>query len=489
MGALPELTARLFGEVMALFAAGVLHPLPYRAFPAERAEDAFRYMQQARQIGKVLVTYPSGTPAPTRGVARAEALALDPHGAYLVVGGTGGLGFASARWMVEHGARRLTLASRSGELAAAAREEVTRWRDTLGVTVDVVSCDVTDAAAVDAMVAAIVRRAHPLKGVLHSAMSIDDGLVRNLDDARMTAVLAPKVAGAWNLHRATRGLPLDLFVVYSSATTYLGNPGQSNYVAANAFLEALVEHRRAAGLPATFMAWGPLEDVGFLARNADTREALQSRIGGASITSDEAMAALERVLVAGAAGEAVVRLDWHAVARGMPAAKARRYALLQSQAKGGDARDGGTQLREEVLALPRDEAIALVARTLQAQIARILHMTPDRIALDKSVLDMGMDSLMGMELGLAVEEAFEVKLSVMAIAEGASVTTLAGRIVDSIGASADAGSDAASAADAAQEVVAALAVKHAIDGEARAMLDAQPAPVAEQVSPSLEVAR
>ncbi|NTX23888.1 SDR family NAD(P)-dependent oxidoreductase, partial [Burkholderia cepacia] len=488
MGALPELTERLFGEVMALFAAGVLHPLPYRAFPAERAEDAFRYMQQARQIGKVLVTYPSGTPAPTRGVTRVGSLTLDPHGTYLVVGGTGGLGFASARWMVGRGARRLTLASRSGELAGAAREEVERWRATLGVTVDVVSCDVTDAAAVDAMIAAIARRGSPLKGVLHSAMSIDDGLVRNLDDARMAAVLAPKVAGAWNLHRATRALPLDLFVVYSSATTYLGNPGQSNYVAANTFLEALVEHRRAAGLSGTFMAWGPLEDVGFLARHADTREALQSRIGGASITSDEAMAALERALVAGAAGEAVVRLDWHAVARGMPAAKARRYSLLQSHAKGGDARDGGPQLREEVLALPRDEAIALVARTLQAQIARILHMTPDRIALDKSVLDMGMDSLMGMELGLAVEEAFEVKLSVMAIAEGASVTTLAGRIVDSIGASADA-SDAGAATDAAQEAVAALAAKHAIEGEARAMLDTRAAPVAGQVSPTLEVAR
>ncbi|MGT0191963.1 SDR family NAD(P)-dependent oxidoreductase [Burkholderia pyrrocinia] len=487
MGALPELTARLFGEVMELFAAASLHPLPYRAFPAERAEDAFRYMQQARQIGKVLVTYPSGTPAPTRGVTGAGSLALDPHGAYLVVGGTGGLGFASARWMVERGARRLTLASRSGELAAAARDEVERWHAMLGVTVDVVSCDVTDAAAVDAMIAAIVRRDTPLKGVLHSAMSIDDGLVRNLDDARMAAVLAPKVAGAWNLHRAMRALPLDLFVVYSSATTYLGNPGQSNYVAANSFLEALVEHRRAAGLPGTFMAWGPLEDVGFLARHADTREALQSRIGGASITSDEAMVALERALVAGVAGEAVVRLDWHAVARGMPAAKARRYSLLQSHANGGDARDGGTQLREEVLALARDEAIALVAGTLQAQIARILHMTPDRIALDKSVLDMGMDSLMGMELGLAVEEAFEVKLSVMAIAEGASVTTLAGRIVDSIGASADV--DAVSATDTVQEAVAALAAKHAIEGEARAMLDSRPALVAGDASSTLEVAR
>ncbi len=469
MGARPDLTARLFGEVMHLFAEGVLHPLPYRAFPAEHAEDAFRYMQQARQIGKVLVTYPSGTPAPTRGVAAPAPLALDPHGAYLVIGGTGGLGFASARWMIERGARHLTLASRSGELAPAARDEVAGWRATLGATIDVVACDVTDAGAVDAVIAQIGARGTPLKGVLHSAMHIDDGLVRNLDNERLAAVLAPKVAGAWNLHRATRDLALDWFVVYSSATTYLGNPGQASYVAANSFLEALVEHRRDAGLPGTFMAWGPLEDVGFLARNADTREALQARIGGASITSDEALAALERTLVAGAAGEAVVRLDWHAVARGMPAAKARRYSLLQARAAGGDTRDGGGQLREQVLALPRDEAVLLVAETLQTQIARILHMTPDRIALDKSVLDMGMDSLMGMELGLAVEEAFEVKLSVMAIAEGATVLMLAGRIVDSIAAASEPGG--ASAEAAARDEVAALAAKHALDGEARSLLD------------------
>ncbi|TCW78931.1 beta-ketoacyl synthase [Burkholderia sp. SRS-46] len=473
MGALPELTARVFGEVMKLFAAGALHPLPYRVFPAERAEGAFRYMQQARQIGKVLVIYPSGTPAPKLGVAAPGPLVLDSHGAYLVVGGTGGLGFASARWMVERGARHVTLASRSGILMGAALDEAVRWRDTLGVTVDVVACDVTNEAAVDAMVAAIAARGTPLKGVLHSAMSIDDGLVRNLDDARFAAVLAPKVAGAWNLHRATRALKVDWFVVYSSATTYLGNPGQSNYVAANSFLEALIEHRRAAGLPGTFMAWGPVEDVGFLARHANTREALQTRIGGASITSDEAMVALEHVLVTGAAGEAVARLDWHAVARGMPATKARRYALLQIHAGGGDTGDGGGRLREDVLGLMRDNAVALVAQTLQGQIARILHMTPERIAIDRSVLDMGMDSLMGMELGLAVEEAFDVKLSVMAIAEGVTVTTLAGRIVDSIVASADGGGEPAEGVT--NEAVAALAEKHALDGDAQALLDVAPA--------------
>ncbi|WP_091996953.1 type I polyketide synthase [Paraburkholderia lycopersici] len=471
MGVLPELTTRLFDEVMALFMSGVLHPLPYRAFPAARAEEAFRYMQQARQIGKVLVTYPSGTPAPTRGVAQ-PSLRLDPQAAYLIVGGTGGLGYASARWMIARGARHLTLASRGGTLDAAKQQELERMRAEQGVTVTVASCDVTDAAALERLVASIEARGTPLKGVLHSAMRIDDGLLRNLDDARMLAVLEPKVAGAWNLHRATRRCSLDFFVLYSSATTYLGNPGQGAYVAANSFLEALVAHRRAAALPATFMAWGPIEDVGFLARNSVTREALQARIGGASITSDEAMTALERALANGATGEAVVRLDWAAVARGMPAAQARRYMVLQGvSATEATSEDGA--LLEQLRALPRTEAVAAVETALRGHIARILHMSPERVALDCPVLDLGMDSLMGMELGMAVEESFGVKLSIMAIAEGATVHTLAVRIVDML--DDDSGESATGARDAANganEAVAALAARHALDeNEARALLE------------------
>ncbi|WP_420978763.1 SDR family NAD(P)-dependent oxidoreductase [Burkholderia gladioli] len=484
MGVLPELTARLFGEVMQLFADGTLHPLPYRAFPAERAEDAFRYMQQARQIGKVLVTYPLGTPAPTHGLAEAPRLALDAGAAYLVIGGTGGLGFATARRLVERGARHLSLASRGGVLGEAAAAEVARWRDTLGVTVEVAACDVSDARAVTALVERIVARGTPLKGVLHSAMQIDDGLVRNLDDARFAAVLAPKVAGAWNLHRATRGMALDWFVLYSSATTYLGNPGQASYVAANSFLEALVAHRRAAGLPASFMAWGPLEDVGFLARHDGTREALQARIGGAAIRSAEALDALERVLLEGGAGEAVVRIDWQALSRGMPAAGARRYAQMQTRAGSDASRDGGDKLRGQVAALPREEAVALVSESLRAQIARILHMTADRIALDKSVLEMGMDSLMGMELGLAVEEVFEVKLSVMAIADGATVQSLAGRIVDSIAAA-----EANAGSGGERDEVAALAARHGLDSEAKAVLKvAANDPAVEAVAAAEQVA-
>jgi acyl transferase domain-containing protein/acyl carrier protein len=466
MSALPDLTARLFKQVMQLFADGVLHPLPYRAFPAERVEEAFRHMQQARQIGKILVTYPDGTPSPARSGAAADTLRLDPAAAYLIVGGTGGLGFATARWMMSRGARHLTLASRSGTLAPELEQEAAQWCDANGTQVHTAACDVTDAAALDALLADIAQRGTPLKGVLHSAMVIDDGLVRNLDDERFAAVLAPKLAGAWNLHRATRDTKLDFFVVYSSATTFLGNPGQSSYVAANSFLEALIAQRRTAGMPGTYMAWGPLDDVGFLARHAETREALQARIGGLSITSAEALAALERALLAMNAGEAVVRLDWQALSLGMPAARARRYTELHARGSHEPARQGGVQMREQIAGLPFAHALHVVEETLQAQIARILHMSPEKIGTGRSILDMGMDSLMGMELGMAVEESFQVKLSIMTMAEGATVHSLAQRIVESIQIQDEAAEPSGVAAQ-----VAAVAAQHALDVGAQALAD------------------
>ncbi|MGN4225641.1 acyl carrier protein, partial [Burkholderia gladioli] len=219
-------------------------------------------------------------------------------------------------------------------------------------------------------------------------------------------------------------------------------------------------------------------------RHDGTREALQARIGGAAIRSAEALDALERVLLEGGAGEAVVRIDWQALSRGMPAAGARRYAQMRTRAGSDASRDGGDKLRGQVAALPREEAVALVSESLRAQIARILHMTADRIALDKSVLEMGMDSLMGMELGLAVEEVFEVKLSVMAIADGATVQSLAGRIVDSIAAA-----EANAGLGGERDEVAALAARHGLDSEAKAVLKvAANDPAVEAVAAAEQVA-
>jgi NADP-dependent 3-hydroxy acid dehydrogenase YdfG/acyl carrier protein len=441
---------------MQLFDDGALHPLPYRAFAAEHAEEAFRYMQQARQIGKILISYPNGVPAP-RSTGRL-ALQLDPRAAYLVAGGTSGLGFATAQWLAARGARQLVLVSRRGALADGLEPALLELNEQ-GVDVTIESCDITDAADVDALIARIARRGAPLKGVIHSAMVIDDGLVANLTDARFAQVLAPKVAGAWNLHRATSNAKLDFFVVYSSATTFLGNPGQASYVAANAFLESLVTLRRQCALPATFMAWGPLADVGFLARNDDTLEALQARIGASPITSDDAMTALERALVDDVAGEAVFRLDWNAISRVMPTAHAPRYSELPKQA-GHDPRNASTsQLRGQIAELPPAASVRLVEETLQAQMARILHLPAEKIDVNCSVLELGLDSLMGMELGMAIEECFEVKLSVMTLAQGATVHSLAEKIVQAIIGDEPDGNAHADA----QQQMAALAMRHAVD--------------------------
>jgi len=453
----PELTAQLFGEVLDLIADGTLHALPYRVFPAERAEDAFRYMQQARQIGKILLSFRAGVPAPQ--AAPAGTLRLEPRATYLVVGGTSGLGFATAAWLVEKGARHVVLASRSATLAPELAAQARRWTEEMGVTLTLSSCDVTDAAAVTRLVEKIDGASTPLKGVVHSALSIADGLIANLDDERMRGVMAPKVAGAWNLHRATAGRALDFFVVYSSATTFLGNPGQSNYVAANAFLESLVRLRRASGLPACFMAWGPIDDVGFLARNRQTRDALEARIGGRSITSREAMSALEHVLLAGTAGEAVAWLDWDAIAKVIPSARSDRYVEMRGRDQRDVQRAEGGSLREDILGLTPDEAQAVVAEALRAEVARILNMTAAKIDPDRSVLELGMDSLMGMELRMAVEECFQVKLSVMMLAQGATVSSIARRIVELI--QSDARPERPDAE--MEEQVAALAAAHAVE--------------------------
>ncbi|MGF6903710.1 SDR family NAD(P)-dependent oxidoreductase [Paraburkholderia sp. GAS348] len=479
MSALPQLAARLFDEIMDLVAQGALHPLPYRTFAAEHAGDAFRYMQQAKQVGKILLTFDAGVPPPQ--TAPATPLRLDPHAAYLVVGGTSGLGFATARWFVEKGARHLVLASRTAKLAPELTTEVQYWTDELGVAVTLASCDVTDAAAVAQLIERTDKAVAPLKGVVHSALSISDGLVANLDDARMRTVMAPKVAGAWNLHQATRGLSLDFFVVYSSATTFLGNPGQSNYVAANAFLESLVLLRRAAGQPACFMAWGPIDDVGFLSRNRETRDALEARIGGRSITSGEAMAALERVLVAQRAGEAVVWLEWEAITRVIPSARSERYIEMRKRESNDAQRAEGPGLREDVLALTVTEAQQLVAEALRAEIGRILNLSTAKIELDRSILDMGMDSLMGMELRMAIEECFQVKLSVMMLTEGVTVNSLAQRIVELIRGD---GQDSSQKSELEQQV-SALAATHAVEVSAddvREMADRAMQPSRKQAS-------
>ncbi|WP_251865917.1 type I polyketide synthase [Achromobacter sp. Marseille-Q4962] len=424
----PGLARRLYGEMMELFREGALRPLPHCVFEARDVVDAFRHMQQARQIGKIVVTYRRGLPPPAQ-TSAGVPLRLRADGCYLVSGGLSGFGLRTAQWLADKGARRLALVGRSGPASDEARQAVQALRDQ-GVRVWAEACDVADRAALSSLLDRLRGEAGPLCGVVHAAAVIEDGLARNASADAIARVLAPKMLGAGLLDELTREQPLELFVLFSSATTLFGNPGQSAYVAANAWMEALARRRLEQGLPATCVGWGPIADAGYLARNADVRDALSRRMGAAPLAAESALAALEDMLLARASGLGVMTLDWPALARHLPAAAAPRYAALA--ARGGGAQSAAQEaggLLEELASLDDDALAARIVEVLRHEVGEILRTPPDKIDPSRSLYDIGLDSLMGVELVVALEARFGIRLPVMALSESPTLEKLAARLM------------------------------------------------------------
>ncbi len=422
----PELACETFAELMALAAEGVVSPLPYRLFAAADAVEAFRYMQQSRHIGKIVLGFADGVSAPA--AVRRRKLVLAPGATYLVTGGLGGFGMKTAHWLVSKGARNLVLVSRAGAASLEAKAAVADL-EALGARVHAAACDVTDRLALAKLLEAVSAMMPPLRGVVHAASVIEDGLAANLSTEQIRRVLAPKILGASHLDRLTRGKPLDFFVLYSSATTLFGNPGQASYVAANCFLEGLARSRRAEGLPATCIAWGPIGDVGYLARHPAVKESLLARMGSVAIESDAALSVLEQAILENDSGAGVLEFSWRSLRRHLPTAGAPRFEELGTQS---DEIPANGDRRRELKALAREmsaeELLALVGEVLRREVGEILRIPPDRLEARQPLRELGMDSLMGMELLTAVEEQFGVNLQVMALSEGPSIEALVERI-------------------------------------------------------------
>lgn len=425
------LAGRLFREMVELFREGHLRPLPYRRFEHEEAVQAFRLMQQSGHIGKIVVGAP---PAEARRVPdSAKPFALSADATYLVAGGLGGFGLETARWLVERGARHLLLLGRSGAAGEAARQGVESLQ-AAGAEVVVEACDLADAAAVEAVVARAAERMPPLRGLLHTAMVLDDGLIANLDAERFDRVLRPKVEGAWNLHRATRGLTLDFFVLYSSATTTVGNPGQANYVAANAYLESLARQRRAEGLPGLAVAWGAIGDAGYLARHAEVSESLARRLGRQSLAAREALAGLERLLQHGEGGPAAAcpvyaRIDWRAAGGELAVLSQPGFREIVAEAgSGGGESESKVDLRKMVEGLDVAAARDLIAGLLAGEVARILRLPVEEVDRQRPLAELGMDSLMALELRMAAEQRLDVEVPLMSLADGTTLSGIAGRL-------------------------------------------------------------
>ncbi|MBG0569337.1 type I polyketide synthase, partial [Actinoplanes aureus] len=321
----------------------------------------------------------------------------DAEGTVLITGGTGALGRRIARHLVtRHGVRHLLLTGRSGS-----DRGVTAELSALGAEVTVAACDVGDRAALAALLRDIVPE-HPLRGVVHAAGVVEDAVLANVTPGHLDRIGRAKVDGARNLHELTRDLPLTAFVLFSSAAAVLGGAGQAAYAAGNAYLDALAAHRRAAGLPAHALAWGPWDEPdGMAGRLDDTARARLARAGALPLDPDTALALFDAATVPDAPAWLMpARLDrdaWRARGGALPAVLRGLVRPARPAAAGG-ASDGGA-LRRRLTELSGPARLPVLLDLVRRSAAAVLgHTDPAGIDPDRGFLDAGFDSLTAVEL-------------------------------------------------------------------------------------------
>jgi len=278
----------------------------------------------------------------------------------------------------------------------------------------------------------------PLRGVIHGAMGLDDGLLAGLTADRLCQVMAPKVLGALHLHAATKGIPLDFFVMLSSVASLVGHVGQANYAAANAFLEAFAQYRRARGLPAITINWGALAEVGVVARQAQVEQMLATA-GVRAMYIDHALYALGQVLRLNPPQVGVLQVDWKRWLAMHPGASSAvlLQSLLAEYAQGmsgsGDM-DPHQQLLYKLAVLEPQERQDYMQTLLAEELARVLQLPVAQIDYQHNIMHLGIDSLMAVELQTALQGKFALHISAMELIRGLSIAQLATRLLASLAA-------------------------------------------------------
>ncbi|MFI0740788.1 SDR family NAD(P)-dependent oxidoreductase [Streptomyces sp. NPDC021100] len=385
---------------------GAYRPLLHQAYPATRAQDAFQLLQHSRHIGKVLLTFDEPVPVSTS----PEPEAPDPQGSYLVVGGLSGLGARTAVHLAERGARHLALVGRRGMESPEARSVLARLA-AHGATVNVHAADVTDTEAMREIMRQTDTAEHPLRGIIHSVLHLEDGELTDLSDEHVRAVLAPKMAGTLILDQCTRGKEVPL-TVYSSLNAWIGNHHQANYAAANLYTEAFTRKRRHQGQPGMAIAWGAIGETGYVARRGLT--AAVAMAGLMPVSPDQACAALDHLHAHNRDVAAYARCDWSGMTVLAPSVTRPRFRSVVPPPLPGT----GYRLEELLTRLdgvPPEEALQIMEEAFIALVADILQMPAEQIDPTKPLREYGMDSLMAMEVMSKVRKSFQYDVPVMEV--------------------------------------------------------------------------
>jgi acyl transferase domain-containing protein/NADPH:quinone reductase-like Zn-dependent oxidoreductase/acyl carrier protein/NADP-dependent 3-hydroxy acid dehydrogenase YdfG len=424
MEAGPDRIASMLGDLMDLFDAGALKPLPVKTFDVRCASAAYRFVSQARQIGKVVLTLPDGS---DNAVAAGSGGGL-AGGSVIVTGGTGMVGSAVAAHLVaRYGVAHVVLVGRSGVAAEGVAELVGRL-EAAGARVSVVACDVAKRNALAALVAGLDPR-YPLRGVFHAAGVLDDGLIASLTPERVDAVLRAKVDGAWNLHELTQGLDLSAFVLFSSMAGIVGSPGQGNYAAANSFLDGLAAFRRAHGLAGLSVAWGLWEQASAMTQHlADRDKARMSRAGLAPLSTYQALQLLDDAMLADRALLVAAHLDAAGLgASGVVPPLLRDLVTRPTRRLVADTDSmlSMSGLAARLQGLGAEQRHRQLVELVCTNAATVLGRSSADIDADLPFQDLGFDSLTAVELRNRLKTATGLTLSPTLIFDYATPAALA----------------------------------------------------------------
>jgi acyl transferase domain-containing protein/acyl carrier protein len=424
-----DLARKIFQTVVGHFATGALRPIPFTAVPVSRAAEAFRAMQQSRHVGKLVVSMKADNQA-SLAVVRTGST-VKANATYLVTGGLGGFGLATAEWLVEQGATSLALLSRRGAATEEAMAGIAKL-EKMGAQVRAFACDIADPASLAKVLATVRAEMAPLTGIIHSAAVIEDAPILNLNGEQLERVFQPKLVGAWNLHEATLKDPLDMFVLYSSSSAVVGNPGQGSYVAANLYLDALALYRRSLNLPALSIGWGAIKDAGFLTRHQAVAGMLKSRTGLDATPAREALADLGRLSSVGATRVSVGRFDLQRLSQMLPGARVPRFQPIVPKGAAASLQAEET-LADLLKKTPEADRRALVLARVREHGARVLGTAATQINVEQPLAELGLDSLMAVELAGGLERDLGQPVSVMQMLSAGSLAAIAELVMKMLG--------------------------------------------------------
>lgn len=379
----PDLIQSMLRDIAAGFESQTLHPLPLQVFPLTKAADAFRYMAQARHIGKIVLSQDVATDR------------LSPEATYLITGGTGGIGLRVARWAVEQGARHVVLVSRRGATAEA--QALAAELGEQGAEVRILPADVSERESVHQVLAEISKTMPPLRGIIHCAGVNADAPVVQQDLDKLAVVMRAKADSAYLLGDAAQDLKLDFFLLFSSIAPVIGWFGQSNYAAANAYMDGLAHNLRAQGIPATSINWGIWENTGMTAVLTEQDKARWMRQGLKSFSPEDATRVLSQIVAASPTQVAVMPVDWRTFLASRAAAVYE--AFMPSSAAAEPAAKSQPNLASRLVDVPPSKHPGILIQFIREEALSVLGLdksTP--VDPELPLQQLGLDSLMAVEL-------------------------------------------------------------------------------------------